>query len=284
MSAEDTARKKTASLPHTAPPASSRPNPARSILDDITIDFGPPAELNRLFLQSDTEARAKGIRLSFVPFDELMHINRINSDSWRPLVPIFDPKIGGITPATGFCLVARNARGEAVATTAVRLYSWLDTNLKIEGESLRLFYADPAASKLPGEACLISAPSAPDINGQAIFSGAVWYRPDHRKLGLHDILGRVAKAVALTRWYMDVTFTFMAEPTVKQGFAQRSGYAQVEWDVVLQNSPWGTARLALIWSSTPQLLQSYLFEYSGAADAQVDAAVVARAADQHRRA
>lgn len=257
---------------------------SRNFLDDIQIEFGPSEQLGRMFLQADTAARARGITLSFVSLEELVEINVRNSDSWKPLVPLFHPQIGGVAQDDAFCMVARNAKGEAVATTAVRLYTWLDTTLKNEAESLRLFYADPAASKLPGEACIVSAPSALTMAGRCAFSGAVWYRPDHRKLGLHDILGRVVKGVAHTRWFIDAVFTFMAPAQVEQNFAKRSGYHQVEWDVVLQNSPWGTARLALIWSSTEQLLTQYLFEPSRTLDSQVDVDVVGRAADQLRRA
>lgn len=257
---------------------------SRNFLDDIEIEFGPSEQLGRMFLQADTAARSRGITLSFVSLEELVDINARNSDSWRPLVPLFHPQIGGVTQDNAFCMVARNSKGEAVATTAVRLYTWLDTTLKTEAESLRLFYADPASSKLPGEACSVTAPSAATMAGRCAFSGAVWYRPDHRKLGLHDILGRVVKGVAHTRWYIDTVFTFMAPAQVEQKFAARSGYHQVEWDVVLESSPWGTARLALIWSSTEQLLTQYLFEASRTLDPQVDVDVVDRAADQLRRA
>ena len=266
--------------------SSNAPAPkfSRNFLDDIQIEFGPSEQLGRMFLQADTAARARGITLSFVSLEELVEINARNSDSWRPLVPLFHPEIGGVTHDNAFCVVARNTKDEAVATTAVRLYTWLGTTLKTEAESLRLFYADPAASKLPGETCTVTAPSAATMAGRCAFSGAVWYRPDHRKLNLHDILGRVVKGVAHTRWFIDTVFTFMAPAQVEQKFAQRSGYHQVEWDVVLENSPWGTARLALIWSSTQQLLTQYLFEPSRMLDAQVDVDIVGRAADQLRRA
>jgi len=256
----------------------------RSILEDIRIDFGPPEELGRLFLHADTSARVRGLRLSFGSLEELLDANRRNQASWQPLVPIFNPDIGGGTPDTAFCVLARNASGEVVGTSAVRLYTWLDTNLKIEGESLRLFYADPEASKMPGEECVISAPSAEKITGRAVFGGAVWYRPDFRNMGLHEILGRVAKAAAFTRWYTDVNFAFMAKHIVDKNFAQRSGYNNLEWDVLLKNSPWGTARVALLTNTTAEMLKSYYFEYSGALDPQVDTGIGDRARDEHRRA
>ena len=256
--------------------------PSRSILADIRIDYGPPDALNRLFLNADTEARAKGIFLSFCSFEELLAINARNPDSWQPLLPMFRPGLG-ITDDSAFCIVARNASGEAVATTAIRFYRWLDTNLKAEAESLRMFYADPEKSSPPGNSCRITAASAADIKGRVAFSGAVWYRPDHRRLGLHDILGRVAKALAFTRWYTDTIFAFMAESIVARGFAQRSGYDKIEWDVLVNIAPWGQARAALLHSSTDYLMQNYLFD-DLSAYAKIDGRIGHRAADQHRRA
>ena len=151
-----------------APAIVSRLDAGESILDGITIDYGPADALNRLFLNADTATRAKGIRLSFASMDELVDANRRNLDSWQPLVPIFDPEIGGITDKNGFCIVGRNADGEIIATQAARLYNWTDTDLKQEGESLRMFYADPDKSKREGESCTISAPSATRMVGRAV--------------------------------------------------------------------------------------------------------------------
>lgn len=251
-----------------------------SILDDIAIEYGPADALNTLFLNADTVARSNGVRLSFATFSELIDVNKKNLDSWQPLVPIFDPDVGGITNETGFCIVARNAEGDVIATQAARLYTWLGgTNLKHEAESLRLFYADPEHSKRPGELCQISAPSAAKINGRTVFPGAVWYRPDYRKKGLHQIIGRVVKGIAFTRWYTDAMFTFMAEHTIAKGFAEASGYYQTEWDVVLRDTPWGTARLGLCWSDADQLVD-YFFRESNDIQSQVDAVVHSRTADQ----
>ena len=256
----------------------------RSFLEDIQIDFGPAAALGRLFLQSDTSARAKGLFLSFVSFEELLEINTRNLDTWQPLVPIFNPHIGGANANNGLCLIARNANGEVVGTTSIRLYSWLNTNLKIEAESLRLFYADPDKSKRPNEECIVTAPSAESVTGRVAFGGAVWFRPDYRKMNLHEILGRITKAAAFTRWYTDVSFALMAEHLVAQGFNQASGYAQLDWAVHLKNSPWGTARVALLTSTASQLLDEYLFEPSSALDPEIDTGVSNRTRYQHRRA
>ena len=166
----------------------------RNFLSEVVIDYGPRDVLSRLFLKADTELRQVGIELSFASLEELVAVNRLNSDSWRPLLPIFDPKIGGVTPSTGFAMLGRNTRGDVVTAQAARLYTLTAANLKEEMESLRLFYKDPGKEALAGEALCVSAPSAASIAGRAAFVGAVWYRPDYRGLELVNRLARAVRA------------------------------------------------------------------------------------------
>ena len=95
---------------------------------------------------------------------------------------------------------------------------------------------------------------------------------------MHEFIGRVVKGVAFTRWYSDVMFSFMAEHNVAKGFGRKSGYYQTEWDVMLHNSPWGTARLALVWSDAEQIVEYFCSELD-ALESQVDAVVDGRAAN-----
>ena len=256
-----------------------RPN----FLSEVVIDFGPRDMLSRLFLKADTELRQLGIELSFADLDELVVVNRQNLDSWRPLLPIFDPQIGGVTPDTGFAMLGRNSRGEVVTAQAARLYTFPDTNLKKEMESLRLFYADPGQSALAGESLRVNAPSAANIDGRIAFVGAVWYRPDYRGNDLVNILARAVRACAFTRWYTDITFSIMADGLVKRGLASRAGYPHVEWGVEMRNTPVlrnGIIQAALVWTTAAEQLEffsSYL-----TSRAQVDPMVDDRAADQER--
>lgn len=254
----------------------------RSFLSDVVVDFGPVDVLGRVFLKADTELREMGLTLSFGTLGELIDINRRNSDSWRPLLPLFDPEVGGITPETSIVLIGRNAAGEAVTAQAARLYSLTSAPLKEEMESLRFFYADPARSRLAGEAVNVSAPTADNLYGRAVFGGAVWFRPDQRRRGVVQVLSRVVKALTLTRWDNDIMFSIMAEDVVKGGVAQSAGFPHVEWSVDLIQTPVrrdGVIRSALIWTDAAEQI-AYCRKYLAAGDAQVDRVVHDRAANQ----
>src|SRR5262245_42280813 len=186
----------------------SRPEPQsraisprpRSILSDITIEHGPVDLFGRFFLKADTAARERGVFLSFAPLQELVEANRRNRDTWRPLLPLFDPVVSGATTEDSFCIVGRNSSGEIVATQAARLYRWGDTTFHEEAESLRLLYADPERSKQPNETVEVTAKDAKKITGLVIFGGGAWYRPDYRGRQLAQILTRISRACAYTRW------------------------------------------------------------------------------------
>jgi hypothetical protein len=249
----------------------------RPFLSEITIDYGPAELLGRLFLRWDADLRKRGINLSFAPVEMLLEVNRQNSDSWRPLVPVFDAEIGGFSEENGFCLLGRNQNGEVVAAQAARLYVLTHCTFKEEAESLRLFYKDPGKSKAPNEACVVTAKSAEKFTGRIVYSGAVWYRPDYRRQGLTSILPRLTKAYAFTKWYTDITLSFMIDDVVHNGTAARAGYPHVEWEVLLKNTPVGDHRGALIWASAQDLID-YFRSYLGQSDSQVDPVVYDRAA------
>lgn len=259
------------------------PGPASSVqfdrpfLSQIRIDYGPAELLGRLFLRWDADLRKRGISLSFAPVERLLEVNRQNSDSWRPLVPVFDAEIGGFTEENGFCLLGRNQSGEVIAAQAARLYTLTRCTFKEEAESLRLFYKDPSKSKAPNEECIVTAKSADKFTGRIVYSGAVWYRPDYRRQGLTSILPRLTKAYAFTKWYTDVIVSFMIDDVVTNGTAARAGYSHVEWDVLLKNTPVGDHRGALIWASAQELID-YFAGYLGESDSQVDPIVYDRAA------
>jgi len=254
-----------------------RIQPGKSFLSQVTIDYGPAELLGRLFLLWDDDLRRRGITLKFEPAIRLLQVNRQNSESWRPLVPIFDAEIGGFNDENGFVLLGYNGAGEVVAAQAARLYTLRDCTFKDEAESLRLFYADPERSKHPGEACEVNAPSANKFTGRVCYSGAVWYRPDYRGQGLTSVLPRLTKAYALTKWYTDITLSFMIEDVVEHGTAARAGYRHVEWEVFLKNTPLGDHRGALVWSSARELID-YFAAYLRGANTQIDPIVYDRAA------
>jgi len=266
-----------AAAPEPRPGAAAAPRHPR-LPDQITVGFGPAGLLGRFFLKADAAARARGVTLSLAPVQQLVETNLSHSATWRPLLPLFNPAVGGITDETGLCIIGRNAEGEIVATQGARLYDWSNSNFHEAATSLRMFYADPERQSRPGEQCRVSAPSARDIRGRVVLSGAGWYRPDHRGRLLSSILPRISRALAYTRWQSDYTIGLIAEPVVSGGMARRAGFTNVEPSVELIASPVGDrVCCALVWMQPTQLFDD-LAEFLSDFDAQVDAGI------HHRRA
>ncbi len=264
-------------------PVSGPKSFSRNFLSDVVIDYGPRDVLSRLFLKADTQLREQGVNVSFVPFDELVDLNRRNADSWRPILPIFEPSISGLEEENGFAVVGRNSSNDVVYAHACRLYTLTRCTLKDEIESLRLFYSDPEHSRQPGEAMTVTAPAAASTTGRVVFIGAVWYRPDVRKKGLMQMTAPLVRALAYTRWQSDFAFSFMAQDLVNASTAVKARFPHVEWDVSMIKTPVyrdGTLRAALVWTNAEEQLRHFQ-EYSFSARPQIDLIVEKRAAQQN---
>jgi hypothetical protein len=221
----------------------------------LKVKYGPVGLLGRFFLWADTAARDLGVTLSFASLQELFELNRANSDTWRPLVPLFDEALGGVTRETAFVLIGRDKQGEVVATQAARIYDWPETSLKDEATSLRMFYADPDAAFARGDRCEIIAPIAEKITGRVAFSGGIWYRRDFRGKHLGTILPRISRAYALTSCNSDFTIAMMADAVIAGGLAERAGYTKLEHSSIeLVASPLGAMRCGLGWMTSDELL------------------------------
>ncbi|HZT48810.1 MAG TPA: hypothetical protein VFA64_12605 [Hyphomicrobiaceae bacterium] len=225
------------------------------LLDQLTTTYGPPDLLGRFFLHADTEARARGVSLSFAGLDELIAVNEENRDSWLPLFPTYDIRYNAIAPNEAFCILGRDARGRVVAAHAGRLFNLRYMTFHELAESLRLMYEDPERSKRPGETCVVTAKAAKAISGRVVFSGAAWYHPDYRGKQLSTIVPILSRAYAYTRWNCDYLVAMMSEGVVRGGMTQRTGYTNIDWDICVTNSPLGDVRFAFMWMQPEQLLQ-----------------------------
>ena len=205
--------------------------PYASFLDELVITYGPVARLGRFFLDADQALRQRGVTLSFGTMDELARTNAANRQSWLPLFPAFNPAFHAFDPARTVCFLGRNAAQEVVATHAVTLLDWRDSNFRDEAESLRLHYDDPAGMRRPGESCRVTAPSAARVSGRVAFTGAAWYRPDFRGRSLASVLSPLARVYSLACWDPDFTVRMISEALVKKGFADECQVANVEWSV-----------------------------------------------------
>jgi hypothetical protein len=229
--------------------------PNTDFLDAARVIHGPAYVIGRVFLKAEQALRERGITLSCASFEELADVNRSNQQTWRPLVPIFDPNYADLNANNSYCLLGRDSRGDVVASQCGRLYEWHDTNFFEEARTMRLFYSDPGRQAPPAEGVLITAEKSKQISGQAVFSGAGWYRPDYRKKNLVTILSRVSRALAYTRWKTDVTVTLMAEGVFKGGYGDRAGYTNFDWALELKNFAIGSPRMAVLWMQRDQMLQ-----------------------------
>jgi len=255
---------------------SSADAPQSTFSDDLVLTYGPIEKLGRFFLLAEERMNSLGLNLCFGSFDELAAANRAHSQTWRPLLPSFDPALSALDDDQAFCIFGRDINGNIVATQAVRLFTWTDTNFHAEAENLRLFYADPAAARGENERCSVSAESTRGIDGRVLFSGAGWYQPQYRGQGLGVLMPRIARLYALSRWYIDFAICIMAEGVVKGGFPERAGYRHVDWELSMQRMPVfreGTVRAAAVWMDTEAALQDLDDMLSRLESPQVDGSI-----------
>jgi len=259
--------------PKAQPSPRARTASPRSFVSDITIEHGPAEMLGRFFLKADTAARRRDVFLSFISPEEMLEINKRNADTWRPILPLFNPQSSILTEDNCYCMAGRNAKGEVIATQAGRLLPWTGTNFHEEASSMRLFYTDPAGMKAEGEAVIVTAPAAKTLTGSVVFSGAIWYRPDYRGRQLPSIIPYISRAYAYTRWKQDTTISIMAQDVHQRGMAERSGYANVDWEVLLRRTPVipeGDLHCALVWMDSDFLLKGTA-DFLAGFDSEVDA-------------
>lgn len=225
----------------------AHPQTSGRFLDVIDVTHGPRNVLGEFFLKADWAARQKGIELHFTDFDEMVAVNRKNSNTWKPLIPLFLPETGMVKPENSFCLVGRNRQGDVVACQAGRFFDWRGTTFKAEAEALRLFYPDPAAALARGERCMVEAPSGALLGGRVSYSGGAWYRPDYRGQSLAVILSRLSRAIAHARWGTEMTIAVMTRGLYEKGFGDICGYTHQEVGFALRGFPLGAYDGALAW-------------------------------------
>lgn len=226
--------------------------PRLRLPDQVNIDFGPAELLGPAFLQLDRAARERGIYLSVSnDFEELAEVNARNARDWYPLVPMFDPTVGGITQENGFWISGHDHRGEVVLTQAARLYVWQDSTFAEEWESQSFMYPQPARQAQDGEHCKAACPAAAKLTGRVCHTGALWMRPDYRNQGLGSLMPRLTRAYALTRWWPEFTFSIVkALPSLTARNVKRLyGWRHFDGTLGWYNSPHlgDIPQIALCW-------------------------------------
>jgi hypothetical protein len=235
------------------------------LAEQVAIRHGPRALLTTFFRAAESAARERGVQLSLRhDLAALVAINERERRHWYRISPLFDPAFSAVSPENSFWIEGRNEAGETVATQAARGFQWTGTTLKDESESLRIFYADPAAMAAPGETCKVTALAAGRINGRVAYSGSGWYRPDFRGRQLSAILPRISRACALASWGTDVTISFVEDVLIEKGVVARYGYRRIEHAIHWRARVGGDLAMAILSMARSELVGDLRAFLSGA--------------------
>jgi hypothetical protein len=251
----------------------------RQLFTTVELKHGSIGFLGRVLLKAEYACQERGVSLEFVTAKDLQLANHSNAATWSPLLPLFDHRYNDLSDENFFAIVGRDSSGDIVACQGARHFDWHATNYFDECASLRLFYGCDTSQKLPDEECRVSAIVTKAVTGSVVFSGAAWYRPDYRGVGLVELLPRIARALAYTKWNTDFTVTMMVEANVRKGVFPRNGYPNIEWDIDVIGSRAGTARAAFMWIKQAEMLadlQVFLSDF----DAEISRRGNARRASQ----
>ena len=224
------------------------------LLTQIEIRRGPRDLLGRFFLFADKVLSERGIFVETATLEDLLRINELNRDSWLPLTPTFHPTNSQLDTGHYFCFFGRNAAGDVVTVQAARLFDWRHTNFRSEAEALRLFYQNPDRDRRASETLQVTAPSAEAIRGLVAYTGAMWYRPDCRGLGLGYYMGRISRAYALAQWDISFVASMVSSSNVNNGFARRFGHANLEFGAHSRASSHGDVDYHIAWSDSAQAM------------------------------
>lgn len=209
----------------------------QTILDQITFVHGPCGLLARYIAFADNTARELGVRLRITrDFDRLFALNKRHRNSWPVLAPIFNPSYNDLRAA--FLIEGVDEFGETVLTSAGRLYDHGDRSLADELRSLRVFYDDPASHLAAGDSIEVTAPSAENLYGRIMFSGAVWVRPDYRRHGFTKIIPRLTRSYALTQWNTPVFWAYIDHELDEIGVTRAYGSWHVEDGIIAHMPSW----------------------------------------------
>jgi hypothetical protein len=200
-----------------------------TILDQAVLSHGPRDLLSQYIAYADDTVRDLGVRLRISrDFDRLVVLNAQHRDSWPKILPSFDPKYSDLSGDNAFFVEGIDDSGDTVVTSAGRLYDHGDRSLASDLRSLRVFYADPVPQIASGESVTVAAPFAEHIWGRAMFSAAVWVRPDYRRHGFSRIVPRLTRAYALAQWNTPVFWMMIAPELDKIGITRAYGSWHVD--------------------------------------------------------
>jgi hypothetical protein len=246
----------------------------RSFLEDIRIDHGPAQTLGRFFLAADTMVRAAGIQLRLVSIKDASQAHTDNKESWPVFPPMLDSRLSEIPEDFSYALLGYNSAGEVVSSQAGRVYDSPDRSLSDLIGDQSFFYGQ-AALNAAYPTCHMTALAGRRIRGRFVYSGALWVRPDHRGSRMANVLPRISRAYALSRWGTDFTIAFLSN--VNSSLFKLYGYPNVEKGVEVRGSSTADMTGSLMWMNVDELADD-LAHFLEHARSKVDGTVGNRSA------
>lgn len=209
------------------------------LLDGITVKHGMRTELGHFFMMADAEARRRGVTLRL---HDTMHgfvaVNEAMRAVWgSPVHPVFNPYLNDMDPTNSFWISGHDYRGRVVATQTARLLDLSGTNAADMISSMHMFYRDPARWAASGTRCTIqgaAARAAGAVTGSVVFGGGAWYHRDYRGTGLSEIMPRIGRNLAHTRWGNQYHISLVEDALVAKGVHLRYGYVNAAPGVKLE--------------------------------------------------
>jgi hypothetical protein len=211
--------------------------------DALTIKHGPAPLLSRFVLEGDKAAREMGIRLRLRhDFQELLYFNKkkVSNGTWYPLMKMFNPEFSDLVPENSYWISGEDEHGEIISTHAGRVHYWPDTTLAEEVDLLLY------GRKHPDQPCIVTAPDARRIAGVVVYGGSAWVRPDFRGRRLSQLLPRIGRAYALSRWPIDWGVSIVAPILVEKGIAAGYGYKHASYSIFFPGAPTGSVENVLL--------------------------------------
>jgi hypothetical protein len=211
--------------------------------DALTVRQGSGPAIGRFVIEGDRAARAFGLNLRLRhDFEELVYFSHCEAAAgrWYPVTDQFNPERSDISPENGFWIAGENEAGAIVTVSAARVFDWRDTNL--EEQAVAVFYG-----RDDGQPCIIApevAQVARQISGLVYSAGAAWVRPDYRKRELSQLMQRMAKAYALSRWPLDWAIGFVPRALADNGTALGYGVKHLGYSFFYPELRWSELVLA----------------------------------------
>jgi len=240
--------------------------------DALTIQHGDAPLLARFVLEGDKAAREMGVRLRLRhDFAELVHTNKqqVVGGSWFPLVNMFNPEHSDLSPENSYWISGEDDAGNIVATGAFRTHYWPDTTLADEA---RLLFCGRHGRAQPVQ---ITAAAAVSITGIVVWGGSLWIHPDFRRRRLSRLVGRIGRALAVSRWPVDWMIALVTPALAENGAAFGYGYKHLSRGIFFPGSPLGDLELVVAYLSAAEAYEDFAeflaTELSGSESADAEA-------------